>query len=181
MCCLPLCTAMVKPTNSGSTVERRDQVFTGRLSLVARTASIFFIRCISTNGPFLMERAISIYLLILEAATHNHAVGTLVATGAETFGRHAPRADRVAACGGLAFAAAVRMVDRVHRHAAHRRTDATPALGARLADGTQEVFAVANFAQGSSAIHMHLANFTGAQAQLRIKTFTRQQLHRSAG
>src|SRR5687768_17667120 len=57
MCCLPLWTAMVRPTKSGSTVERRDQVLIGRLSLAACAASTFFSRCPSTNGPFLIERA----------------------------------------------------------------------------------------------------------------------------
>ena len=52
ICCLPLCTAMVRPMKSGSTVERRDQVLIGRLSLPARAASTFFCRCPSTNGPF---------------------------------------------------------------------------------------------------------------------------------
>src|SRR6185295_14741394 len=38
-CCLPLCTAMVRPTKSGMIVERRDQVLIGRLSLVLRAFS----------------------------------------------------------------------------------------------------------------------------------------------
>jgi hypothetical protein len=59
MCCLPLWTAIVSPTNSGVIVERRDQVLIGRLSLVARAASTFFDRWSSTNGPFLIERAIA--------------------------------------------------------------------------------------------------------------------------
>src|SRR3990167_512331 len=95
ICCLPLCTAIVRPTNSGSTVERRDHVFTGRLSLVARTASTFLSKCASTNGPFLMERAIFIYPLNLKATAYNHAAGTLVAASAETLGRHTPRANRM--------------------------------------------------------------------------------------
>src|SRR5258706_14208106 len=57
MCCLPLWTAMVRPTKSGRTVERRDQVLIGRLSLAACAVSTFFMRCPSTNGPFLIERA----------------------------------------------------------------------------------------------------------------------------
>src|SRR3954466_9103159 len=57
MCCLPLWTAMVRPTKSGSTVERRDQVLIGRLSLAAWAASTLLMRCPSTNGPFLIERA----------------------------------------------------------------------------------------------------------------------------
>ena len=43
-CCLPLCTAIVSPMNSGRTVERRDQVLIGRLSLVARDGSYATLR-----------------------------------------------------------------------------------------------------------------------------------------
>src|SRR6185312_2898454 len=60
MCCLPLCTAMVRPTNSGVIVERRDHVLIGFLSFTARAASTFFNRWSSTNGPFLIERAIQL-------------------------------------------------------------------------------------------------------------------------
>ena len=44
MCCLPLCTAIVRPTKSGTMVERRDQVLIGRLSLPARALSTLAIR-----------------------------------------------------------------------------------------------------------------------------------------
>src|SRR5258708_16605059 len=44
MCCLPLCTAIVRPTKSGTIVERRDQVLIGRLSLVLRALSAFVVR-----------------------------------------------------------------------------------------------------------------------------------------
>src|SRR5436190_8808504 len=60
---LPLCTAIVCPTNSGKIVERRDQVFTTFLSLAALSTSIFVVRCASTNGPFFVERAIYPQLL----------------------------------------------------------------------------------------------------------------------
>jgi hypothetical protein len=40
-------------------VERRDHVLIGRLSLVLRAVSTFFIRWTSTNGPFLIERAMN--------------------------------------------------------------------------------------------------------------------------
>src|SRR6185436_4747899 len=52
MCCLPLCTASVSPTKSGITVERRDQVLIGRLSLPPRALSTFCMRWWSTKGPF---------------------------------------------------------------------------------------------------------------------------------
>jgi hypothetical protein len=42
-------------------VERRDQDLIGYLSLSARAASTFFSRWSSTNGPFLIERAMFRY------------------------------------------------------------------------------------------------------------------------
>src|SRR3989338_7504940 len=177
ICCLPLCTAIVRPTNSGNTVERRDQVFTGRLSLVARTVSIFLSKCASTNGPFLIERAIFFYPLNLKATAHNHAAGALVAACAETLGRHTPWTDWMAACGCLAFTTTVRVIYRVHHHAANGWADTAPTHRTGLADRTQTVLGITHFAQSRFAINVHLANFAGAQTQLRVAAFTRQQLH----
>src|SRR5664279_4027783 len=140
MCCLPLCTAMVRPTKSGSTVERRDQVLIGRLSLVARTAPIFLIRWASTNGPFFTERPIVSYSLAFVAALHDHCGRALVGTGAVALGLGAPRTDRMHTRRGLAFTTAVRVIDRVHDHAANGRADAAPAVSASLADRAQAVF-----------------------------------------
>src|SRR5262244_3518161 len=54
---LPLCTASVCPTNSGSTVQRRAQVLSTRFSPLRFSVSIFRTRESTTYGPFLMERA----------------------------------------------------------------------------------------------------------------------------
>src|SRR5881392_424398 len=78
MCCLPLCTAMVRPTKSGRIVERRDHVLIGRLSLEACADSTLCNRCASTNGPFLIERAIRYPLRLLVAAAHDHRLRALV-------------------------------------------------------------------------------------------------------
>src|SRR3984893_13550552 len=51
-----LCTAMVKPTISGMTMERRDQVLIGRRSFFWLAVCTFLARCKSTNGPFFSER-----------------------------------------------------------------------------------------------------------------------------
>src|SRR6266702_767622 len=56
MCWRPLCTAIVSPTMSGMTIERRDQVLIGLRSFLADATCTFFARCRSTNGPFLSER-----------------------------------------------------------------------------------------------------------------------------
>src|SRR5271154_6084712 len=55
----PLWTAKVSPTESGTMVERRDQVLITFLELVAFAAWIFSIRWPSTNGPFLTLRGMA--------------------------------------------------------------------------------------------------------------------------
>src|SRR5947199_5237185 len=62
--------------------------------------------------------------------------------------RDAPRRDRVAAALRLALAAAVRVVDGVHRRAAHGRALATPAAAAGLAAGDVLVVDVADLTHG---------------------------------
>src|SRR5690242_16829328 len=100
----------------------------------------------------------------------------------QALGLLAPRRHRVrVALAGLALAAAVRVVDRVHRQAAHRRADAAPALGAGLAVVPQVVLFVADFADGRAALGRDLADLAGAQADRDVLAFARDQLHRGAG
>src|ERR1700735_2213514 len=56
---LPLCTAIVWPTNSGRIVERRDHVGITFFSLAAFSLSILSSRCLSVNGPFFTEPPIT--------------------------------------------------------------------------------------------------------------------------
>src|SRR5690606_27192951 len=81
---------------------------------------------------------------------------------------------------GLALAASVRMVDRVHHHAAHRRTDAAPALGAGLAVVAQVVLVVRQLAQRGTAVDVHLARLARLQADVGVDAFTRGVLRRGA-
>src|SRR5581483_11310719 len=119
-CWRPLCTAIVKPTKSGVIVERRDQVLIGFLLRSDCAFSTFLARCKSTNGPFLTERG-TVCASLLLAPIHDHAIGALVVARLVALGRRAPRADRMTATLGTTFAAAVRVIDRVHRRAAHGR------------------------------------------------------------
>ena len=87
----------------------------------------------STNGPF-FELRLTGYVLSAATAADDQLVGFLVlAARALAERRHAPRRHRVTAALRLALAATVRMVDRVHRRAAHRRPLALPPAAARLA------------------------------------------------
>src|SRR5678815_3292488 len=57
----PLCTAMVCPTISGITVDRRDHVLTTFFSLARFIDSTFSSNAVSTNGPFFNERLIAAF------------------------------------------------------------------------------------------------------------------------
>jgi len=56
---LPLCTASVCPSISGTTVDRRDHVRVTRLSLARFIVSTFSRRWVSTNGPFFSDLLIA--------------------------------------------------------------------------------------------------------------------------
>src|ERR1035437_2818540 len=73
---------------------------------------------------------------LLLAATDDHAAaGLLLVASTVALGGNAPRGDRVAAGGlVLALAAAVRVVDRVHRGTTDGRADTGPPVAAGLAD-----------------------------------------------
>src|ERR1039458_2600025 len=148
---LPLCTAMVWPTNSGRIVERRDQVRMTFFSFAALSASSFFSRWSSVNGPFFTLRPMFSYLGLLSFfgfTAHDEPVGPLIVAGLETASRLAPRRDRMTAAGSFAFAAAVRVVDRVHGHAAIVRHLAQPPRTSGLTERHVLVFHVADLADG---------------------------------
>src|SRR5512146_751031 len=91
-------------------------------------------------------------LLAAATAADDQLVRFLVlAAGALAERRHAPRGDRVAAALRLALAAAVRVVDGVHRGAAHRGALPAPAAAARLSPGLVLVIDVADLADGGAA------------------------------
>src|SRR6266542_5395667 len=78
----PLCTAIVCPTMSGMIVERRDQVLITFFSRLSFKAATFFDRWLSTNGPFLTERAMlfglfRLYAFDLRRRTMNASVRLL--------------------------------------------------------------------------------------------------------
>src|SRR5580692_8840880 len=182
MCWRPLCTAMVRPTMSGTIIERRDQVLMGLRSLRAAATWTFLARCRSTNGPFFVERGISSSTHLVLATLHDHVVRALVVAGLLALGVPAPGRNRMrVALAGLALAATVRVIDRVHGEPTHRRTHTAPAHRTGLAVAAQVVFVVAHFTQRRAAVDVRLAGLTGLQAQVRIQAFAGGVLHRGAG
>src|SRR5215203_2106451 len=116
-CWRPLWIAMVRPTMSGRTMERRDQVLIGRRSFFSAATVTFFARCRSTNGPFFTERGTarsSDSVTTPDDESGRALVGAcLLALGLPTPGRDGMRV----ALAGLALTTAVRVIDRVHDHA----------------------------------------------------------------
>src|SRR5262245_15616149 len=179
---LPLCTAMVCPTMSGCTVERRDQVRSTFFSLRLFMSSIFVIRCVSMNGPFFVLRAIRYsFSRLLAAAVHNELVRALVVARLVATGRLAPWSHRVPATGGLAFTATVRMVDRVHRHTAVGRSDSHPTLTTGLADRDILVVHIRDLTDGRHARHQYPAGLARRQFDQGIVAFLGDQLRRATG
>src|ERR1017187_5907756 len=118
---------------------------------------------------------------LLAPAADDQCIGPLVVARLVSARRLSPWSDRVAPAGGLAFAAAVGVVDRVHRHAAVGGIDALPAVAAGFADADVFVVGIANLADGGHALHQHLARLARGQLQQRIVAFLRHQVDLCAG
>src|SRR5690606_31511826 len=116
------------------------------------------------------------FSLALVAVAHDVLVARLLAARALALGRYAPRRHRMAAAGGPTFSATVRMVDRVHRDAAHRRPDAEPAAAARLADGSVLVVRIGHGADRRHAACRNHAQLARAQPQLCVPRILADQL-----
>ena len=92
-------------------------------------------------------------------------VGPLVGPGLLALGRDAPRGHRMAAARGAAFAAAMRVVDRVHGDAAVVRALAEPAVAAGLADRDVHVVRVRDRADRGEALPVHETLLARVQAE----------------
>src|SRR5678816_166375 len=177
---LPLCTAIVCPTISGVMSDRRDQVLMTLRSKRRFMSSIFFIRWASTKGPFFSERLIQQTSLPLVAAADDILVSPRVVARLVSLCRRAPWSHRVPPAGRLAFAAAVRMIDRVHRDTAVDRLSPHPPLAAGLANGDVLVLQVSHLADGRAAFQVNLPDFTRRQLDLDVGAFLGQHLGGSA-
>src|SRR5215207_8436078 len=115
-------------------------------------------------------------LLAIVPARHDEAVGPLVGAGLLAFGREAPRGDGVASARGAAFAAPVRVVDRVHGDAAIVRALAEPPVAAGLADRDVHVVRVRHRANRREAAAMDEALLARVQADRDVALVARDDL-----
>src|SRR3546814_16565245 len=87
----------------------------------------------------------------------------------------------MAAARGAAFAAAVRVVDRVHGNAAHRRTLAEPAVATGLAELGVGLVRVRPRADRSHALGANNAPLPAAEATKRVAGIAAEKRHVGAG
>src|SRR5262249_19029148 len=118
----------------------------------------------------------------LVAPLDDELVGALVDARLVALRRLAPGRDRMrVALAALAFAAAVRVVDRVHRQAAHGGPPALPAVPPGLADADDLVLGVAQLPDRRLALEQDLAHLGGGHADLGVLAFLGHQLPEGAG
>src|SRR5580692_11126551 len=110
---------------------------------------------------------------------HNLPVGTLVVPRLLAERREGPRRLRVIAL-DLAFTTAVRVIDRVHGHAAHGGLHAVPPCAPGLAVGFILMIEIANLANRRHAIHGKLAHFARGHLHQREIALFAEQLRRAA-
>src|SRR5262249_59869013 len=80
----------------------------------------------------------------------------------------------------LALTTAVRVVDRVHHHAADGGTAAFPAHPAGFAPVDVGLFGVTDLADGGPAADVDVADLTGGHPQLAVRAVLGDQLHPGA-
>src|SRR5688572_28683889 len=122
-------------------------------------------------------------LLVLPSvpARNDELGGGLVLAGLLALGRKAPGRDRMTAARGAAFAAAVRMVDRVHGDAAVVRATAHPTLTTGLADRDVHVVGVRHRADRAHAAAVDQALLARVQAHDDVVAVAADDLRVSAG
>src|SRR5262249_55291867 len=113
-------------------------------------------------------------------SSHDKLVSAFVVSSFIPASRLTPRSDRVAATRSLAFAPAVWVIHRVHRHAAHLRPAPQPPRATRLAQRNITVLDVTDLTDGRVAVDVYFADLTARQAKLRPIAFLRDKLRRAA-
>src|SRR6185503_11478768 len=132
--------------NDGKITDARDQVLTTFFSLFLFICSMRPSRRGSMNGPFLIDRDISSPSPLLPAPRADDQRAGPGAAGAVAHGGLAPRRLRRHAGRGLALAAAMWMVTRIHDDAPDLRSLAHVAGAAGLAEVLVLVVQVAHLA-----------------------------------
>src|SRR5690349_10668537 len=107
-------------------------------------------------------------MLLDSPISHDHLLRALVVTRLITARRLTPGRHRITAAGSFSFTTAVRVIDRVHRDAAHVRTNSFPTRSTGLAQRNVFMLDIAHLAHSRAALNRHASNFPRRHAQLRV-------------
>ena len=109
------------------------------------------------------------------AALHDEHIGRLAETAGLLALDVTPRGLQVLTTTtglGLTFTTTVGVVDGVHTHTAHGRTDTHPTGATGLTGGLVHVLGVAHLTDGAVALHTELADFAGRHLNQGVLTIT---------
>ena len=162
----------VRDDHRAARVGRDRRACSGSASFCA--TAIFFVRYLSTNGPFLTERGMA-YLFLL-AAADDELLGPLVVTGLEALGLARP----TACTGGDHRSCGLRRRpsgDRPGSSTTPRLCGRMPSQRLRpaLPHWMLRVLAVADRADGRAAVDVDAAHLARGHAQRRPVAFLRHQ------
>src|SRR5688572_8713858 len=148
---------------------------------MSRTFSCSFA---SMNGPFFNER--DIYLcspgrLAAATAAHDQLVRSFLSLAGLHALRLAPRRDRRTTTRCLAFATTERMIDWIHRNAAHLGTLTAPTICSRLANHSQLMVGITNFADRGQTFGADHTHFARRHAQRDVAAFLGDDLRAVTG
>src|SRR6266568_8118846 len=118
--------------------------------------------------------------LFRPSIAQNHLLRALVMPRLITACRLAPGSYWISSARSLSFAAAVRVIHRIHRHAADLWPQAFPARPSGFPKRDILVLDIADLTDGCFANQRHATDLAGWHANLRVHPFLRDQLGESA-
>src|SRR5579859_7925221 len=127
-------------------------------------------------ASFILHPSSFILFRSLRSPFDNELRGSLVSPRLVTLGRLPPRAHRMPATRSLSFAAAKRVINRIHRHAAVMRHLSQVALPPGFADRYVLVLEVADLTDRRVAAVVHFAHLARRKPQGRPFAFAGHQL-----
>src|SRR6185295_12584044 len=113
-------------------------------------------------------------------SAHDEPIRALVVPSLVPACRLSPRRYRVPAAGCFTLAAAVRMINRIHRDAAHLWPAPLPSRASGLAQRNIAVLDVTDLSDRRVAIYVDPPDLAARQSKLRPIAFFRHELSRSA-
>src|SRR5712692_9190891 len=128
----------------------------------------------SPDSRFTVHSKKSRFLLRSPSFQNESMAGLVFAARFKSFRQLSPRADRMMPAPTafrLTLAAAHRMVDWVHGHAAHMRTTPAPAGATGFAARDIHVIDISNLADGGVSVLVNAADFARRQFHERITAF----------